>query len=244
MDNANIERLLENTPVAVVCCVATGAAVGVLTDVIYHAVKKRRTHDDRLDSAVDKLVGLHKQLCEDEHVGYEDAPNKHEKHLREIASEYDTLKNNIGKTVGLGFSKPDISELIDYTKFSHKDEEVVSENGKAVTDEDPQEVNAPTVFEIISVDEFLKGTGNGDGYTSVVGTWFPQDGVLAGWNEQMEEKDPRSTIGEEAIAMFDDPEVDLVYVRNTHLKVLFEIMKSNYSFDEVVDELKEAEGKE
>lgn len=233
--NEKIVKLLQNTPVVVSACVGIGAITGIAVELTKDVLEKRKqkSYSQEVDNLRDEVVRK-----------VQDELQEHKNHIDHIRMEYNTLRNDTEKKVGLEFSKPDISELVDYTKFSRKGEAVVTENGKPVTDEEPQEVNAPTVFEIISVDDFLKETGNGDGYTSVVGTWFPQDGILAGWNENMEEKDPRSTIGEEALAMFDDPEVDLVYVRNTHLKVLFEIMKSSYSFDEVVDELKEAEEKE
>lgn len=118
------------------------------------------------------------------------------------------------------YEKPDLSQLVDYTKYSKED----------VTEQKAAAEDLPGV-EIISEEEFVKRTGNLDGYVTATGTWFPQEFILAGWNEDLVEKDPASTVGEKAIEMFEDPTVDAVYVRNDVLKVLFEIVRSDSSFD-------------
>jgi hypothetical protein len=216
-ETMEINDLLKNKPATVLACVCSGIAVGVLVEAVKAARGKRQ--DNGLSEDVSDYLADHKR------------------HIQEVEREYRTLEETMERKVGADFSKPDISELVDYTKFSSPVEKVLTENGKPVSETEPQNVNAPSVFEIISVEEFLKGTGNDDGYTSVVGTWFQNDGVLAGWNEQMEEKDPRSTIGEEALAILEDPDIKAVYVKNTHLKVLFEILKSDDSIEDVIREI-------
>lgn len=120
------------------------------------------------------------------------------------------------------YNKPDLSQLVDYTKYSNDDAD-----GNHVPVSDTNEL--PGV-EIISEEEFVKRTGNLDGYVTATGTWFSQEGILAGWNEDLVEKDPASTVGEKVVEMFEDPTVDAVYVRNDVLKVLFEIVRSDSSF--------------
>lgn len=118
------------------------------------------------------------------------------------------------------YEKPDLSQLVDYTKFSKAD---AAEPGNVPAEDLPG-------VEIISQEEFVKRTGNLDGFVTATGTWFSQEGILAGWNEDLVEKDPASTVGEKAIEKFEDPTVDAVYVRNDVLKVLFEIVRSDDPF--------------
>lgn len=130
--------------------------------------------------------------------------------------------------VSSAFRKPDISELIDYTKFYES--ATGKEAGDGGQDEDGdvpthQFAEQPSVFEIISEDEFIAATGNDDGYVTATGTFFPESRVLAGWNDKAEPKEVKETIGEEAAAMFEDETVGAVYVRNTALKVLYEVIR-------------------
>lgn len=123
------------------------------------------------------------------------------------------------------YQKPDLSKLVDYTNFSRGSDH----------DGDAGVPDLPGV-EIISSDEFVKGTGNLDGYVSVTGTWFAQDNILAGWDSDLEEKDPASTVGEKTVELFEDPDVEAVYVKNDVLKVLFEIVRSNDPYELAVQE--------
>lgn len=210
-----MDILLENKLLTTATCVAVGVAAGFAAEGVKKLLEKRNVPDKK-DELLERM---------------EDKIRSHEEHLTELSSEYKNLKDDI-KVVGTDFYKPDISEIVDYTKFSHKGETVVAENGEPVDSEKQPDVNAPSVFEIISEEEFLRGTGNNDGYTSVAGTWWPDVKILTGWNEEEDEKDPRATIGEEALSMFDDESVKAIYVRNTHLKVLFEVVRARGNFGE------------
>lgn len=119
------------------------------------------------------------------------------------------------------YRKPDLSEMVDYTKFA------AVQDDEAGKDEEPE----GAFVHLISEEEFVRGTGNSDGYVSVTGTWFAQDHILAGWDNDLVEKDPATTVGEKAVEQFEDPDVGAVYVRNDLLKVLFEIVRSDEDFD-------------
>jgi hypothetical protein len=122
--------------------------------------------------------------------------------------------------IGVTFEKPDISELVDYTKFYRKSAKTEKEPGT----EKEEPVN-PSVFELITEDEFVSLTGNLDGYVTATGTYFPEERILAGWNDSMEPKDVATTIGNDAAIQFEDASVGAVYVRNTSLKVLYEVVR-------------------
>lgn len=121
------------------------------------------------------------------------------------------------------FLKPDISDLVDYAKYFD------GEAGKDADDHGDSDF-----IRIITEEEFLKGTGNEDGYISVVGTWFPEDGVLAGWNEDLAKKDVSKTIGIEAVELLREEDAKAVYVSNEKEKVLYEIVKGIGSFEDAV----------
>lgn len=129
--------------------------------------------------------------------------------------------------------KPSLKELIDYGKYY-------------TVDEQPVEVGAEEIpaVRVISSEEFVKATGNLDGYVTVTGTWFADDGVLAGWDDELESKKVSETIGKAAVMEFDDPEVDAVYVRNDLLKVLYEIVRGEGSYEAAVEELGYPDGDE
>lgn len=137
------------------------------------------------------------------------------------------------------FSKPDISKLVDYTKYSDKAKAYSADkDGDVVPVEFPDDTDAPEAddprMEIIDEQEFMKATGNMDGYVSVTCGYFTQDGILAGWDEDMDEKDIGETVGWRAVRMFDSPDVKAVYVRNTHLKVLYEVVRYDDAYEEVL----------
>lgn len=136
------------------------------------------------------------------------------------------------KKVGAAFEKP---PLTDYTKYA-KAHPIGGDDDGDRTEENTEKVDA-SMFEIISEEEFVAATGNPDGYVTATGTYFPEDGILAGWNNDFEPKDVAGTIGEAAAGMFADEEVAAVYVRNNGLKVLYEILRGDGAF-----ELQEEEG--
>ena len=139
-------------------------------------------------------------------------------------------RRNDKRKVSPSFEKPDISKMVDYTKFFPRDvTEVISVNGQPVgkAEEGEHEEEDHTMLDIISEDEFVKLSGNLDGYVTATGTFFPDNGVLAGWNDSLEPKDIATTIGDKAAAMFEDESVGAVYVRNKQLKVLYEVIRGD-----------------
>lgn len=144
------------------------------------------------------------------------------------------------------FAKPDITKLIDYTKYSDKAGiyKGGDEDGDVPPKEFPDDSEAPEALddprmEIIDEAEFMKATGNMDGYVSVTCGYFTHDKILAGWDEAMEEKDIGETVGWRAVKMFDSPDVKAVYVRNTHLKVLYEIIRYDDTYEEVLADVEQ-----
>jgi hypothetical protein len=139
------------------------------------------------------------------------------------------------------FVKPDISKMIDYTKYSDAAKrygESESEPAKIVMpdDEDAPEAYDDDRFELIDEQEFVREVGNLNGFVSATGTYFVQDKVLAGWNEDLREKDISTTVGWRAIRMFDEPDVKAVYVRNNDLKVLYEIVRGEDTMESAIQE--------
>ena len=134
------------------------------------------------------------------------------------------------------FEKPDISQMVDYTKFSKKTVYGVVEKPEEKGEPVVEQEGKPSYIEIISKEEFLHATGNEDGYISVVGTWFPEDRVLAGWNEELQLKSVDDTVGWDVISAFDDEETGAVYVRNTKLKVLYEIVRGSGTYEDAAAE--------
>lgn len=148
--------------------------------------------------------------------------------------------------IAQAFEKPDISQMVDYTKFSKKTVYGVVEKPEEKGEPSHTETisKLPThdgadfdgdresYIEIISEDEFLRATGNEDGYVSVVGTWFPEDKVLAGWNEELQLKSVEDTVGWDVMSAFDDEETRAVYVRNTKHKVLYEIVRGSGTYED------------
>lgn len=125
------------------------------------------------------------------------------------------------------FVKPDLSKYVDYTKYQkHADEEEA---------DDEEQEHEDFIFQITE-EEFVRQSGNGDGYVTATATWFTQDHILAGWNDDLLEREPSETVGQESVDMFDDPAVKAVYVRNENLKVLFEVVRCDDPMEEVIQE--------
>lgn len=112
--------------------------------------------------------------------------------------------------------------LTDYTKF-HKAPVVELESSER------KPIFQITKEEYLSVDN--------KEYTKADGTFFA-DGILAGWNDKLDIKDPLDTIGEESVSILSEDGVDGIYVRNDILKIDYQITKSESSYDEAVAELK------
>lgn len=147
----------------------------------------------------------------------------------EIVEErkYVRIPENINeeKSISTAFKKPDI---VDYTKYSKA----------ANSDEQPTASEPAYVASVISEEEFIKASGNLDGYVTVTGTWFSKDRILAGWDENLEKKDAEDTIGRDAVKLLDDG-ASAVYVKNEKSKVLFEIVSSGYAYEEALPESSE-----
>lgn len=145
------------------------------------------------------------------------------------------------------FVKPDIAKMRDYTKYANapgkhaksldpeEGEEISEDGGEMVVD-----VLDDDRFEIISEQEFVHEVGNENGYVSATGTYFTQDGILAGWNDDLVEKDILNTVGMKAISAFDQQSTKAVYVRNVQLKVLYEIVRCDDPMEDVLRENEEA----
>ena len=186
---------------AAVAAIAAGVGVGFLVD----RLCREKTAEERFEEIKDEL-------------GFVEVPVE------------ETLRPRGNMKVSPSFEKPDISNMVDYTKFFPRDvTEVISVNGQPVgkAEEGEHEEEDHTMLDIISEEEFVKLSGNLDGYVTATGTFFPDNGVLAGWNDSLEPKDIATTIGDKAAAMFEDESVGAVYVRNKQLKVLYEVIRGD-----------------
>ena len=123
------------------------------------------------------------------------------------------------------FAKPDLSEMVDYTKF-HSKKDVVEEKTETVEDGVPQIV-------IIDEETYLESARD---YVKADATYFTKDDVLAGWNNDLVAREIETTVGREAVEKFADPSVGSVYVRNESLKVDYEIVRCDDPFEDVQHE--------
>ena len=179
---------------------------------------------------VDRLCSKEKPE-EDYGDGYEDLPLPEIPEGVNVVSERKVVEDKL-------FVKPDISKMKDYTKY-YDSAKNYSNAGKAKAEEAqdaPENELEDPRFELIDEQEFVKGIGNEDGYVTASSTYFTQDKVLAGWNEDLLERDIQNTVGWRAIRMFDSNDVKAVYVRNSELKVLYEIVRCDDLMEEVLQE--------
>jgi hypothetical protein len=191
------------------CVAAISAAAGAGADVLVWKLTTRGEYDE-----YDGEEGEY----DDEEGEYDVKPYEYD------GGELPDIPEGVNEISGQDpeelFRKPSLDSYIDYTKFGGYTKEV-----ETPTDEPSHGV------ELISAEEFVKGTGNLDGYASVTGTYFTKDGILAGWNDELEEKIPEEHVGMAVLEKFDDPSVESVYVRNDVDKVLFEIIRCDEPFD-------------
>lgn len=213
------ERIFELTtrkwyPVAAgAASVAIGCIAGTVADIVYRKV------------AVDP-EDEYKEMLEDFRYAEKiELKNRILSKADNIESE-DT-DGDVKPLISTNFEK---KPLVDYTKFSKSNSEK-----EASDDKTENEDVVPTPATVISEEEFVRASGNLDGYTTAIGTWFAQERILAGWNDKLEVKDPEESIGMEAVRLLDDGQAS-VHVRNTALKVLFEIVLSEFSYEDALEE--------
>ncbi len=136
------------------------------------------------------------------------------------------------------YEKPDI---VDYTKYSKVVASVLegmTETADGDGDRPVEDFEDNPACSIITEKEYLDTTNQ---FAKADATYFTKDQILAGWNEDLISRDISSTVGQKAIKAFDDPSVMSVYVRNTDLKVDYEIVRCDDLFDDVVQETIETE---
>ena len=88
------------------------------------------------------------------------------------------------------FVKPDLNKYIDYTKYQ--------DMAKNYSTDVPKEEPVEEFIHVIDEEEFVKETGNEDGYISVTASYFTQEKILAGWNDDLIEREPSETVGEKS----------------------------------------------
>ena len=148
------------------------------------------------------------------------------------------------KVVAPMFRKPDISDMVDYTKY--KDKAAEYDTGSKIVDlrdaevkpaeEDVQEDDQK--FQEIDEETYLDPS---NGMHKVDATYFTQEKILAGWNDDLKERDIDSTVGRACISKFDDPNVKSAYVRNLELSIDYEIVRCDDPFEEALRESLAAE---
>lgn len=148
--------------------------------------------------------------------------------IPEGVNEVDDLNRKMDEEASKLFVKPDLNKYIDYTKYQ--------DLTKNYSTDVPKEEMVESPIHIIDEEEFVKETGNEDGYVSVTASYFTQEKILAGWNDDLIEREPSETVGEKSLEQFDDPSVKAVYVRNDSLKVLYEIVRCDDSYESALME--------
>lgn len=139
----------------------------------------------------------------------------------------------VDRIVSEKYEKPDI---VDYTKYSKVVSSVLegmAETADGDGDRPVEDFEGNPACSIITENEYLDTANQ---FVKADATYFTKDQILAGWNEDLISRDISSTVGQEAIKAFDDPSVMSVYVRNTDLKVDYEIVRCDDLFDDVVQE--------
>lgn len=139
----------------------------------------------------------------------------------------------VDRIVSEKYEKPDI---VDYTKYSKVVASVLdgmTETADGDGDHLIEKTEDNPACSIITENEYLDTANK---FAKADATYFTKDQILAGWNEDLISRDISSTVGQEAIKAFDDPSVMSVYVRNTDLKVDYEIVRCDDLFDNVVQE--------
>lgn len=152
----------------------------------------------------------------------------------EMAADYGDEWPDIPEGVNIAASDS-ISES-DYEKPEHIDYTVYSGSSKNYSTTNPAktlEDDENDAIVIISEEEYLNAANT---MTKCDGTYFTSEKILAGWNDQLQERDIPTTVGWKAVHMFDDPSVKSVYVRNTELAIDFEIVRCDDPYAEAVTE--------
>lgn len=208
--------LVKSKAVRRVIAVTAGAAVGVGTYFLASFVGK-------------KIEERKEEEIEWTDVEFPDIPEgvNEEDDSDEMPFDY------VDRIVSEKYEKPDI---VDYTKYSKVVASVLdgmTETADGDGDKPIEEFEENPACTIISEKEYLDTVSK---FAKADATYFTKDKILAGWNEDLLEKDIQTTVGWKAIKMFDDPSVMSVYVRNTDLKVDYEVVRCDDLFDEVVQE--------
>ena len=136
----------------------------------------------------------------------------------------------VDRIVSEKYEKPDI---VDYTKYSKVVASVLEGMAETADGDGDRPIEGNPACSIITEKEYLDTANQ---FAKADATYFTKDQILAGWNEDLISRDISSTVGQEAIKTFDDPSVMSVYVRNTDLKVDYEIVRCDDLFDNVVQE--------
>lgn len=194
-------------PVVAFASTAIGTCVGILTD---------------------KFIFSKQEIVEDFYE--EEYQNTLE--IPEGVNLVEDLNKKMDEEAKKLFVKPDLNQYVDYTRY----QDLTKNYNNADIPKDVPEEPDSDVIHIIDESEFVKETGNEDGYVSVTASYFTQEKLLAGWNEDLVEREPSETVGTKAIEMFDDPSVKAVYVRNDILKVLYEIVRCDDPYEQALAE--------
>ena len=213
--------LVKSKAVRRVIAVTAGAAVGVGTYFLASFVGK-------------KIEERREEEIEWTDVEFPDIPEgvNEEDDSDEVPFDY------VDRIVSEKYEKPDI---VDYTKYSKVVASVLdgmTETADGDGDHPIEEFEENPACTIISEKEYLDTVSK---FAKADATYFTKDKILAGWNEDLISRDISSTVGQKAIKAFDDPSVMSVYVRNTDLKVDYEIVRCDDLFDDVVQETVETE---
>ena len=188
--------------------------------------------DRKRNRYADEQFAMYDELHPEEDDGLPHIPEG----VNEVADEDE-------KVIAPGFRKPDISEMVDYTKYAKMSREYDTAEPDMADLRNAETVNAEEgddswKFREITEIEYLDPS---NGMSKVDATYFTQERMLAGWNDELAERDIESTIGSECLKAFDDPKVRSVYVRNLEMGIDYEIVRCDDAYEEVLRESLSAE---
>lgn len=138
--------------------------------------------------------------------------------VKAVFCKHETVKEKAGESA----SKTETSEKVNYRKYG----ESLSYMQKDET------THVDLKPRIISPDEF----GEQEGYDEISLTYYADKTLTDDHDHPMDDDEIEETLGKESLQHFGDYEPDSVFVRNDRLKVDYEILMDQRTYEQVLQE--------
>ena len=193
-----------------------GAAIGALTSYVVTRNKYEQILQEEIDSVKETYKRRAEEKCkldEDETVGSQVEEKIEEPEFTE--EEREEYKQRVSE-----------SGYVNYTKYAKKDEEQEEYNHIPVTDP----YDRPYV---INAEEY----GEEPGYDTMVLTYFADKVLVDDLDDIVE--NPDDVVGLDNLNIFEEFGASTVYVRNDVLMVDYEILKDDFKYSDLQDDLED-----